>query len=85
MDIQQRLDEWLASNPAAQKYVTQLYYVPEGEVPPADATHILRLTSMQSPERALRVAVVVKPGFAAFLDALLAMIATQPRTGSEPI
>ena len=61
------------------------YYVPEGEVPPADATHILRLTSMQSPERALRVAVVVKPGFAAFLDALLAMIATQPRTGSEPI
>jgi hypothetical protein len=79
MDIQQRLDDWLASNPEAQKYVEKLYYVPEGEVPPADATHRMRLTSMQSAERALTIAAVVKPEFAVFLDALLAMIATQPQ------
>ena len=79
MDIQQRLDDWLASNPEAQKCVTKLYYVPEGEAPPADATHTLRLGSVQSAERHLTIALVVKPEFAVFLDALLAMIATQPR------
>ena len=79
MDIQQRLDDWLASNPEAQKYVDKLYYVPEGEAAPDDATHRLRLTSMHSAERGLTIALVVKPQFAVFLDALLAMIATQPR------
>lgn len=78
IDIQSELDEWLASNEAAQKYVEKLYYLEDGEVAPDDVTHTLELQSMTSDERSLEVGAVVKPQFAAFLDALLAMIATNP-------
>lgn len=78
MDIQTQLDEWLANNPDAQKYITALYYVPDGGTIPATATHVLRLNSATSLDRALTVALDVKPEFAVMLDALLAMIATAP-------
>jgi len=79
MDIQAKLDEWLEGNAAIQKYVTKLWYIPEGEDAPSDVTHKLRLSSDTSAERALTVGLVVKPEFATVLDGLLAMIATQPR------
>lgn len=81
MDIQAKLDEWLASNPEAQKYVSKLYHVPDNQPVPTDATHVLRFGSAQASERALRIAAVCVPEFAVFLDMLLAMIATQPGTG----
>src|SRR4030095_2468020 len=76
-----KLDELLAGNPEAQKYVTKLYYVPESEAVPDDATHVLRFSSMLSSERALRIGIVAVPAFAAFLDAMLALLATQPTSG----
>jgi hypothetical protein len=78
VDIQKTLDDWLAGNPAAQKYVSKLWYVPDGQPVPADVTHTIRLASQLSPERALTIGLVVLPEFALVLDALLAMIATQP-------
>jgi hypothetical protein len=78
IDIQQALDQWLADNPDAQKYVSKIWYVQEGTPVPTDCTHTLRLQSTVSDERALTVGVVGVPPFPAFLDALLAMIATQP-------
>lgn len=78
MDIQKRLDDWLAANPDAQHYVSAIYYVPEGEDAPAAVTHVVRVQSQQSAERVLRIGLAVVPKFAAFLDTLLAMIATAP-------
>lgn len=78
LDIQAKLDFWLESNPSAQKYITKLWYIPQGQKPPADVTHTVRLGSVASPERALSIGLVVKPEFALLLDALLAMAATQP-------
>jgi hypothetical protein len=80
VNIQDALDNWLAENPDAQKYVSKLYYVAEGTEVPADATHKVRLSSMLSEERQLTIAAVVLPQFAAFLDMILAMIATQGGT-----
>lgn len=76
IDIQQKLDDWLASNPQAQKYVSKLYYVEDGALPPEDVTHTVELQSMTSDDRTLTVGAVVKPEFAVFLDAILAMVAT---------
>jgi hypothetical protein len=78
MDIQQRLDQWLADNPEAQKYVTKLYYVPAGTAAPADATHQVRVSSVQSVERALTIAMVVVPQYAVMLESILALVGTQP-------
>lgn len=79
MDIQQYLDKWLAENPEAQKYVSKLWYQPEGQNPNPATTHTFRIASVRSDQRALTVGLVVKPEFAAALDALLAMIATAPQ------
>jgi hypothetical protein len=80
MDIQKFLDEKLAENPEAQKYVEKLWYIPHGEAPPPEVTHTIRLSSVQSPvQREITVGLVVKPPYAAALDALLATAATQPR------
>ena len=81
IDIQAKLDEWLAANPDAQKYVSKLYYLPglPGTTPlPADVTHTIRLGSAISIERALLIGLVVLPQYAVVLDALLAMLVTQP-------
>jgi hypothetical protein len=78
IDVQQKLDDWLESNPAAQKYVTKLWYIPGGNPPPPEVSHTLVLRSVTSAERALTVGLVVKPEFAGVLDAILAMLATQP-------
>jgi hypothetical protein len=84
IDIQQALDNWLASNPAAQIYISKLYYVPDNHPVPADATHKVRLSSQTSAERQLTIAAVVKPEFAVFLDAILAMLATGGGTVTLP-
>jgi hypothetical protein len=78
MDIQQKLDEWLAANPDAQQYVSQLYYVPEMARLPEDATHVVRLASAPAPERQVTIAAVVVPKYAVVVDLLLAMVATTP-------
>jgi hypothetical protein len=79
VDVQKKLDEWLADNPDAQKYVTKLWYIPGGTTPPADVTHTVRLQSVASNERHLMVGLVVKPQYAALIDVMLAMLATGPR------
>jgi hypothetical protein len=79
MDFQKYLDEWLAERPEAQKYVSKLYYVPEGQQPPADATHKGRVSSLASAERAVTVAAVAKPEFVVVFDMILAMLSTQPK------
>jgi hypothetical protein len=78
VDVQEHLDNWLESNPGAQKYVTKLWYIPMGTPVPSDVTHVARLASAKSAERSLTVGLVVKPQYAAALDMLLAMVATQP-------
>lgn len=78
VDIQAELDKWLASNPEAQKYIEKLYYVPDGAEVPAGVTHLLELRSQTSPERALLVGIDATPEAAAFADAMLALVATQP-------
>lgn len=79
MDIQQRLDELLASNPDMQEYVTKLWYIPEGTTPPEDTTYVLYLGSAASIERHITVGVVATAKLAVILDVLLAMVATQGR------
>lgn len=77
IDIQAILDQWLASNPGAQQYVKKLYYLPDHAAVPGEVTHFLRFSSALSAERALRVGLVVMPGYAALVEAMLAMITTQ--------
>lgn len=78
IDIQAQLDKLLADNPELQKYVTKLWYVPEGQPMPPDCTHKLRLNAASSQERAISVGVVGTPQFTVILDMLLSMVATQP-------
>jgi hypothetical protein len=78
IDIQAQLDKWLEGNPEAQKYVTKLWYVPEGQQAPTECTHKIRLNSVSAQERALSVGVVATKEFALFLDMVLSMIATNP-------
>ena len=78
IDIQAELDRLLAENPDAQQYVTKLWYLPAGTAPSADVTHVVAVASATSAERQLRIGCVVVPKYAALVDALLAMIATQP-------
>lgn len=76
-DIQARLDQLLADNPQAQKYIAKLYYVPGGSKPPADTTHTLTLGSQLSVERHLMIGIVVKLPYSALVEALLALVGTQ--------
>lgn len=78
IDIQQLLDSFLESHPEAQQYVSKLWYLPEGSVPPPDVTHQLRLHSLTAADRAISIGLVVYPQYALMLDAILALIATQP-------
>jgi hypothetical protein len=78
INIQQALDDWLAGNAAAQQYVTKLWYLPAGQPAPPDVTHRIAVTSNVSADRALTIGLVVKPQYAVMLDALLALVATQP-------
>lgn len=78
INIQAELDKWLAANPEAQKYVSKIWYVSEGDPLPPDVTHQVRLNSVISAERALTLGVVCTPQTAVFVDMLLAMIATNP-------
>lgn len=80
MDIQQALDDLLASNPDMQQYVEKLWYVPDGTPPPPGTTHTLVLRSATAGERHLTVGVVATAKLAVILDVLLALAATQPTT-----
>lgn len=77
MDIQAMLDQLLANNPQIQKYITKLYYVPEGQKPPQDATHTVTVASAKSVERRIMIAAVVKAQYALLVDAILALVGTQ--------
>jgi len=81
VDVQQTLDEWLANNPEAQKYVTKIYYVPEGAAIPRAVTHLNRLTSVDHPDLDLRLGVVATARTAAIADVILAIL---ERTSSDP-
>jgi hypothetical protein len=72
-NIQNYLDDWLAGNPDAQEYLSKLYYVPEGYLAPADASHQVRLHATATPTDHLTVAAVTTLKGAAFCDMLLSM------------
>jgi hypothetical protein len=74
IDVQTTLDDWLASNPEAQKYVRKIYYVPDGAQIPRDVTHMNRLTSIDYPDLELRLGVVATLETAALANLILGMI-----------
>jgi hypothetical protein len=78
MDIQQKLDEILADNPDLQKYIAAWYYVPDGATPPRDVSHLIRVTSTTTAARHASIGIVATPAAGAILEAILALIATQP-------
>jgi hypothetical protein len=78
IDIQQLLDSFLESNPEAQQYISKLWYLPADQPPPPDVTDTLRLQSQTAADRAMTIGLVLYPQYALMLDALLALIATQP-------
>jgi len=54
-------------------YVEYVRYVPQGLVPPDDATHVLGLTSLRSHE-AITIAIKTKGLYGLLVDALLAIL-----------
>ena len=81
IDVQTTLDDWLASNPEAETYVTKIYYVPDGAEIPRDVTHMTRVTSISHPDLELRLGVVATPQTAAIANVLLGII---ERTAPSP-
>lgn len=81
IDVQTTLDNWLDSNAEAQKYVSKVYYLPEGADIPRDVTHMNRLTSVWHPDLELRLGVVAKLETAALANVLLGLI---ERSASDP-
>lgn len=86
-DVQTTLDDWLDANPVAQKYVTKLYYLPDGAEIPADVTHVNRLAAKWNQELDLRIGVVATPETAAVADLILAKLNRgdeRPKGGADP-
>jgi hypothetical protein len=81
IDVQTTLDDWLASDPDAQQYVSKIYYVPEGAEIPRDVTHMNRLTSVTHPDLELRLGVVATVKTAALSNLILGLIG---RTAADP-
>lgn len=71
-DIQAAIDAQIASR-GLGAYVDYVHYVPQGEKPADDATHVLELASLRT-EEAVIVALKVKPLYAMVLDGLLAVL-----------
>lgn len=74
IDVQETLDNWLANNPEAQKYVHKIFYVPEGANIPGAVTHMNRLTSIAHPDLELRLGVVATEETAAAANVILGLI-----------
>jgi hypothetical protein len=74
IDVQGTLDEWLADNPEAQKYVLKIYYVPAGADIPLATTHMVRTTSVDAPDLELRLGVVATPNTTAIANVILGLI-----------
>lgn len=74
IDVQGTLDEWLADNPEAQKYVMKVYYVPAGADIPRATTHMVRTTSVDAPDLELRLGVVATPNTTAIANVILGLI-----------
>lgn len=74
IDVQATLDEWLDGNPEAQKYISQIYYVPDDAEIPRDVTHMNRLTSAEHPDLELRLGVVATAETAAIVNVILGLI-----------
>ncbi len=81
IDVQTTLDDWLASNPEAQKYVRKIYYVPDGAQIPRDVTHMNRLTSIDYPDLELRLGVVATLATATLANLILGIL---ERTADDP-
>jgi hypothetical protein len=74
IDVQETLDQWLAGNAEAQKYLHKIYYVPEGANIPGPVTHMNRLTSIAHPDLELRLGVVATEETAAAANVILGLI-----------
>jgi hypothetical protein len=73
-EIQDKLDAWVASDPAIQKYVTKVWYLPDdAEVPPT-VTHTVRLAASKDEDLDLRLGVVATLETAAQANAILALL-----------
>jgi hypothetical protein len=78
MTVQEWLDQLLEENSDWQQYIEKLTYLPEGSAVPDGTTQILAITSAKTTERQLVVACELVPQYAAYMEALLALIATSP-------
>jgi len=74
VDVQKTLDEWLANNPEAQKYVTKIYYLPDGAEIPRAVSHLNRLTSVDHPDLDLRLGVVATLATQAVANVILGIL-----------
>lgn len=81
IDVQATIDQWMNDNPDVEKYVTEIYYVPDGAEIPPDVTHMLRLTSVDHPDLELRLGAVATAATAALADVILGMIG---RSAADP-
>lgn len=81
IDVQATLDQWLDDNPDVEKYVKEIYYLPDGATIPRGVTHMLRLTSVERPDLDLRLGAVATASTAALADVILAAI---ERAAADP-
>jgi hypothetical protein len=84
IDVQEKLDAWLAGDSATNQYVTKIYYVADGEPMPADVTHVVRLSSVRDEDLDLRLGVVATVEAAALANMLLGLLDDGPRDGARP-
>lgn len=76
MNIQQFLDDLLASDVGMQEYVAKFWYVPEGSAPNPECNYVLRLNSTASAERHITIGVVAKQKLIVILEPILALAGT---------
>ena len=74
MDVQETLDNWLAGNAEAQKYIKKIFYVPEGDAVPPAVTQMVRVTSIHHPDLELRLGVVATTETAVITNVLMGLI-----------
>lgn len=74
IDVQATIDEWIDEHPEVEQYVTEIYYVPDGAEIPRDVTHMVRVTSVEHPDRELRLGAVATPVTSAIVNVILGLI-----------
>jgi hypothetical protein len=73
-EIQQKLDDWLASEPEAQKYVTKIWYLPDDMATPPLVSHLVRLSAQSDEDLDLRLGVQATVETAKMVNALLGLL-----------